>query len=200
MYTLQALRELLVHEFPVADVLTATSAQDGLEAIRNGHTLDAAVLDCRIPGLPGDHIGFSWAICEELRRRNSGVPIVHISAFVADPEVQGHMDTFHRADDCIAKLSPAWSNDLVSRLKQRINGPRIDRLMDEIFGDGRSAALPTLRAAVNSSRRGSITQSLATLIHDIESSWPSLAPMQKDRIRTYFHVEEAAESVKIALA
>lgn len=93
-------------EFEGFGVLTATKGRDGVNIARTEGP-DAVVLDLMLPDMNG------YAVCEEIRRWNSFVPIIMLTARSQESDKIRGLDA--GADDYVTK--PFSVNELIARIR-----------------------------------------------------------------------------------
>ena len=93
-------------EFEGFDVITATKGRDGVNLAR-AENPDAVVLDLMLPDING------YAVCEEIRRWNTLVPIIMLTARSQETDKIRGLDA--GADDYITK--PFSVNELIARMR-----------------------------------------------------------------------------------
>ena len=93
-------------EFEGFNVITATKGRDGVNLAR-AENPDAVVLDLMLPDING------YAVCEEIRRWNTLVPIIMLTARSQETDKIRGLDA--GADDYITK--PFSVNELIARMR-----------------------------------------------------------------------------------
>ena len=93
-------------EFEGFNVLAASKGRDGV-ALARAENPDAVILDLMLPDLNG------YAVCEEIRRWNSLVPIVMLTARSQETDKIRGLDA--GADDYVTK--PFSVNELIARMR-----------------------------------------------------------------------------------
>jgi DNA-binding response OmpR family regulator len=93
-------------EFEGFRVITAARGRDGV-ALARAESPDAVVLDLMLPDLNG------YAVCEEIRRWNTLIPIIMLTARSQETDKTRGLDA--GADDYITK--PFSVNELIARLR-----------------------------------------------------------------------------------
>src|SRR5215475_9371924 len=93
-------------EFEGFRVITATKGRDGI-ALARAESPDAVILDLMLPDVNG------YAVCEEIRRWNTLVPILMLTARSQETDKIRGLDA--GADDYVTK--PFSVNELIARMR-----------------------------------------------------------------------------------
>ena len=93
-------------EFEGFAVVTATKGRDGVALARTANP-DAVILDLMLPDING------YAVCEEIRRYNSFIPIIMLTARSQETDKIRGLDA--GADDYVTK--PFSVNELIARMR-----------------------------------------------------------------------------------
>jgi CheY-like chemotaxis protein len=208
--TLRQLKALLSEEFDGSSVDVAGSVAEGQQCIassvKEGKTYDAALLDFSLPRSQGEVPEIDHSLCEEVRSKNPGTLVIHMTAFAEATRVLDHLAKSHNEPSSpwpvlVSKGEIQWPSELLKRLKMSLFSREIAMQMDEIFGYlpvadgfGRTAALRRPTA-----REGGVTHRLALLTQNIERHWLDLAEPLKERIRATFVVDAAGDEVRVSL-
>lgn len=196
---LNDLNHILTNTFPRVQITVAENVRAARELIDRMDAehidFDLAILDFKLPADEGMNVVIDDSLCKRLRP--SGVPIVHITAWVDDAIIQHLKDdtAYHTLHEgpvvAIQKtITPEWIKELVEKVKpyfEEIVSEQVVTQLHKLFGDPSDRRGRYLR---DTSQMQSATYALSDLQRAIRDLWTFLTPEVKDEIRSVFQVVE----------
>ena len=142
--TLKQLEKLFSEELPGANIHTARTVVEALDALDRAEQshieYDLAVVDFRLPYDENESPQVNDAICDRIHDRMLGTMVVHITGYQDDPKVITHVfggenrSTLSPQVLLISKDDVEWATNLLCKVKQFVCGNSIKQSMNGIFG------------------------------------------------------------------
>ena len=203
--TLDAVTDLIQMAIPEAEVTTASYVREAHEKIDKASEankpFNAAVLDFKLPYMPGNNPEIDETICNRLNRTTH---VVHITGYVDDTKVLKHMAERHTGSDNptgdrFDKSDIEYANKIIANLRKNLYSPYVGHLIDDTVrqrrysGDvqfGRRYGRDTEGDAAYGDRQ-------TTLVQAVLSYWPYLDHTTRGRVENLFVLEKSADEQRV---
>jgi len=199
---------LFQEALPDSLILTLGSiseARDAVsDAVAGGRHFDLAILDFKLPQIPGAHAEVDESLCAQIQKAMPEVPVVHITGFLDDPTIEKHLAQIHPDRGLRSRFfdkgTTGWPEELLDWSEKYLYSERVDRAITDLFGP-RAPGLPMSDEAVRGSLGKSTSTSiqLALLMEDIRGHWNKFDEKAKSRIRTQFQVDDQEKPIRVTL-
>lgn len=194
------LHQLLSEVFPGTTIDPASTVTEGLEKIKAAAaekwSYDIAILDFKLPVHTGETPKVDESICQAIKASMPTALVIHITSYSEDPQVVQHIRRYHTGKDGprveFTHKTAYWPEKLIAQIKTYY----IEIQMDRLFGP-KGAPLVRDRKMYGNIR--DMTQPLATLTRDITGYWKALDESTKERIHSYFNVNDEQAPVRVSL-
>ena len=180
-----------------AEVSTAKTIKEAESAIREaqstGAALDMVIKDVLLPEDTGEHLTYDFETCKIIP---SGTPIIHITGYGDDEEVQKHIRSclpgpLDAKPMVIAKDgSTLWIKQLMKHVRAFVYGRAIVDLFQAHFGSRNQ-----FHHLSSGSYPAGSTHQLAALMRLIKTHWSDLDGSVKTSIQEHFDVKIEGEKV-----
>jgi hypothetical protein len=164
-----------------------------IKELRDNVEKVVAIVDVMIPAAPGGAPEYADGAVSALIKMRPMPSLLFVSAYETEDKVETWRanltsEDYQPRSYFISKSAVDWGDQVVKRIKERIYGPEIEGLMNEVYGPS-TTPQPQL-AKVGRTRVFGLTHRLEILTARIREHYADLHTGLQERIRQHFDVDD----------